>query len=110
LQILSVENQTKVHNIIDTGNHTTKLYEIVKEGLNGNWTDFNRTFNQIGNELNNSSGILYKVCMFNVLGNGKEKLIHECGYPTPPPDAVSSFKLLIIGGKVYEVRLTLWYG
>jgi hypothetical protein len=109
LEILSVESPQKLRNLVDIGNHTGLIYECVKAGKNGNWKEFDENFSKIGLALENLS-ILYKVEVFKFNDASKRfEMIHCNGTCIDAPDAVSSFKVVIIDGEVYEVRLTLWY-
>jgi hypothetical protein len=109
LEILSMENPQKLKKFKDTGNHTSLLYECVEAGKNGDWRNFNENFSKIGLALENLS-IVYKaeVFKFNEATKRFER-IHCYGTCINAPDAVSSFRIVVVDGEVYEVRLTLWY-
>jgi len=111
LEILSMENTTKLQkSLITVGNDTTLLYKCVKKGVNGNWSSFDKTFYDIGKTLKDNLSIMYKVEVFkfNKSTDTLEK-IHCNGTEVDVSNSVSSFRIVIVNGEVYEVRLTLWY-
>ncbi len=107
LEILSFEDPQKLRNLVDTNNHTSPLYEWVKDCSKGDCSNFDDNFYKIGLELDRLS-IAYKAEIVRV-ENGVFEEIHCNGTCVSISNAVSSFRVLIIDGEVYEVRLTLWY-